>query len=83
MNDETSAAEYADAVPENVAGPYLVVCTCIDCDTCRCIAPTLFARSRASGYSYICRQPATEHELELMEEAIECCPVGAIRKADR
>jgi ferredoxin len=69
-------------VEENAPGPNFVVCACIDCDTCRCIAPALFARSAVHGYSYVRRQPETEDEQELMEEAIECCPVGAIRKEE-
>jgi ferredoxin len=67
------------AVSENVPGPNYVVTSCIDCDTCRCIAPALFARSAAQGYSYVRKQVETAEEQELMEEAIECCPVNAIR----
>jgi ferredoxin len=83
MSDAPIAHEEDAAVPDNAEGPYLVVCSCIDCDTCRCIAPRLFSRSRESGYSYVAQQPTTDDEIELMEEAIDCCPVGAIRKADR
>jgi ferredoxin len=66
-------------IPENVPGNNYVLDSCIDCDTCRCIAPGLFARSQVNGYSYVRRQPVTELDEELMEEAIECCPVSAIR----
>lgn len=77
-----SLAEDGDltVVEGNAPGPFVVVSSCIDCDTCRCIAPALFARNPTRGCSYMRSQPDTEDEEELMEEAIECCPVCAIRK---
>ncbi len=74
------ADEYS-RVTENVPGILFVDCSCIDCDTCRCISPTNFRRCDAQGYSYVHRQPVTAAEWELVEEAIECCPVGAIGKS--
>lgn len=65
---------------ENAEGSYFVDDSCIDCDTCRCISAEHFRRSDDHGYSYVYRQPMTGAERELVEEAIECCPVGAIGK---
>lgn len=65
-------------IPENVKGKYFVDTSCIDCDTCRCISPEHFRRSSLGGYSYVCRQPANLVEAELIEEALQCCPVHAI-----
>jgi ferredoxin len=67
-------------VPENVPGPCFVDSSCIDCDTCRCISPGNFRRCDIQGYSFVYHQPATRQEWELVEEAIECCPVEAIGK---
>jgi hypothetical protein len=36
-------------VPENVPGDFFVDSTCIDCDTCRQIAPQVFCMDRAHG----------------------------------
>lgn len=74
-------ADFAARVPENVAGPYFVDESCIDCDTCRCISPSNFRRSEEHGYSYVYHQPSTQEEYQLAEEALECCPVGAIGEA--
>lgn len=67
-----------DRVPQNVPGPFFVDAACIDCDTCRCIGPDHFARDEEEGYSYVCAQPTNEEEVDLMEEAMDCCPVDAI-----
>jgi ferredoxin len=71
-------ATLTDKVPENVTGPYFVDSSCIDCDTCRCIGPDHFERSAKNGYSYVYLQPRNNGEEEIMEEAMDCCPVGAI-----
>jgi ferredoxin len=70
--------EVRSRVPESAPGPYFVDHTCIDCDTCRAIAPEHFRRHGEAGYSYIWRQPATEEERARVEEALDCCPTRAI-----
>jgi ferredoxin len=75
-------ADIKNKVPENAEGPFFVDDSCIDCDTCRCISPANFRRSDDHGYSYVYHQPATREERELAEEAIDCCPVGAIGQSD-
>jgi ferredoxin len=59
-------------VPENVAGPFYVDDTCIDCDQCRSVAPQFFARHNEGGYSYVYRQPVTLEEFKQAAEAMEC-----------
>ena len=71
-------ADPNDRVEENVAGAYYVDTTCIDCDVCRDTAPDNFTRADDKGYSYVCKQPATEEEQHLCEEALASCPVEAI-----
>lgn len=71
-------AERVKPVPENADGAYFVDASCIDCDTCRCISPDHFRRADEMGYSYVHRQPAGADEVERVEEALDCCPVGAI-----
>jgi ferredoxin len=67
-----------DKSPENVAGPYYVDATCIDCDICRNIAPQFFTRQDESGYSYVWRQPSSAEEIALAEEAKDGCPTDSI-----
>jgi ferredoxin len=64
--------------PENVSGEFYVDTTCIDCDVCRDIAPDNFTRQETAGYSYVYRQPRSDQELSLCQEAMAACPVEAI-----
>lgn len=75
---EADLADPNDRVEENVPGPYYVDSLCIDCDVCRDTAPDNFTRSDDNGYSYVFKQPETEEERELCEEALAACPVEAI-----
>jgi ferredoxin len=75
---EADLADPNDRVEENVLGPYYVDSLCIDCDVCRDTAPDNFTRSDDHGYSYVFKQPETEEERELCEEALGACPVEAI-----
>ena len=71
-------ADPNDRVGENVAGTYYVDTQCIDCDVCRDTAQDNFKRSDANGYSFVYKQPETEEERALCEEALAACPVEAI-----
>lgn len=71
-------ADPNDRVEENVPGAYYVDTTCIDCDVCRDTAPDNFARADDKNYSYVSKQPETEEERLLCEEALTSCPVEAI-----
>ena len=44
-------------VPENVPGDFFVDSTCIDCDACRQIAPTVFGEATAT--SFVKAQPGS------------------------
>jgi glyoxylase-like metal-dependent hydrolase (beta-lactamase superfamily II)/ferredoxin len=63
-------------VPENVPGEFFVDATCIDCDTCRQLAPQVFGQ--ASEYSFVHRQPATEAMARDALHALLACPTGSI-----
>ena len=71
-------ADPNDRVPENSPGTYYVDANCIDCDVCRDTAPDNFTRSDAHSYSFVYKQPATQAERDLCEEALMACPVEAI-----
>ncbi|HWP44044.1 MAG TPA: MBL fold metallo-hydrolase [Blastocatellia bacterium] len=66
---------------ENVAGDFFVDSTCIDCDLCRQIAPTVFAS--AGDQSAVLKQPATSEERFAALKALVTCPtasIGAVEK---
>jgi ferredoxin len=67
-----------DKLPDNVPGQYYVDRQCIDCDVCRDTSPANFTRNDENGYSYVYKQPETQVEIELCEEALNACPVEAI-----
>ena len=71
-------ADPNDRVPENVPGTYYVDTNCIDCDVCRDTAPENFMRSDENSYSFVYKQPESDEERALCDEAMCCCPVEAI-----
>ncbi len=64
--------------PENAPGKYYVDSSCIDCDQCRVMAPELFGRNPDTGLGFVKRQPVTEDEVSLAEEALGCCATNSI-----
>src|SRR5262245_60553905 len=70
-------------VPEDVPGDFFVDTTCIDCDTCRQLAPAVFAEG--PGHAFVHRQPATPPDRRRALHALVSCPTGSIgsRGGDR
>jgi ferredoxin len=68
----------ADRLPENLPGMFYVDSSCIDCDQCRDHAPLFFTRNDDLGMSIVHRQPVTEAEIDLCQEALEGCPTESI-----
>ncbi|MCG3116253.1 MAG: MBL fold metallo-hydrolase [Candidatus Manganitrophus sp. SA1] len=60
----------------NVAGNFFVDATCINCDTCRQLAPKSFKEE--GDYSAVARQPEGDAELLQAYQALLACPVGSI-----
>jgi glyoxylase-like metal-dependent hydrolase (beta-lactamase superfamily II)/ferredoxin len=60
----------------NAPGDVFVDRTCIDCDTCQHLAPSVF--DSAGGRSYVRRQPQSDDEIAAALRAVVACPVGAI-----
>lgn len=71
-------ADPNDKVPGQVPGQFFVDTQCIDCDLCRETSPENFRRNDEEGFSYVYKQPETDEERELSQEALENCPVEAI-----
>jgi ferredoxin len=78
MKPQIIMAESINKTPENVPGSYYVDDTCIDCDMCRSNAPQFFQRLDEGAYSYVYRQPVTQEEVALAEEARLSCPTESI-----
>src|SRR5580700_8682477 len=63
-------------VAENVPGDFFVDATCIDCDACRQIAPSVFAE--AATTSFVRAQPRTSADRRAALHALLSCPTGSI-----
>src|SRR4030095_6686312 len=64
------------AYPDNVAGNFFVDTTCIDCDLCRQIAPSVFAEK--SDHSAVVHQPQSSAETQRAAMALVACPTASI-----
>ncbi|WMV13799.1 hypothetical protein MTR67_007184 [Solanum verrucosum] len=62
--------------PQNVSGEFFVDHTCIDCDTCRWMAPENF--TRAGDMSAVFKQPSCEEEQLRALQALLSCPTSSI-----
>ncbi|MGE3776600.1 MAG: ferredoxin, partial [Pirellulaceae bacterium] len=69
-------ADLAKSVRENVPGEFFVDTTCIDCDACRQIAPSVFGE--AAENSFVRRQPTDAAERRSAWHALLSCPTGSI-----
>jgi glyoxylase-like metal-dependent hydrolase (beta-lactamase superfamily II)/ferredoxin len=70
-------ADPARRLPENAPGAWFVDATCIDCDTCRQLAPDVFAQSR-SELSFVAKQPLAEPARKRAAMALVACPTASI-----
>lgn len=68
----------SDKLPDNVPGRFYVDRQCIDCDVCRDTSPENFTRNDENAYSFVQKQPITQEEIDLCNEAMMACPVEAI-----
>jgi len=71
-------ADLLKRVEQNVAGPVFVDWTCIYCGLCVEIAPSIFGEFSERGFAYVKKQPTTQVERELAEQAAKECPLDSI-----
>jgi len=60
----------------NVGGNFYVDSTCIDCDTCRQLAPASF--EEVGDFSAVTQQPTATEHIQQAYQALLACPVGSI-----
>ena len=72
-------ARAALRIADNVDGDFFVDSTCIDCDACRQIAPTVF--HDIGDQSAVFHQPETAGELVAAQRALISCPTASIGDA--
>jgi glyoxylase-like metal-dependent hydrolase (beta-lactamase superfamily II)/ferredoxin len=69
-------ADLRKRLASNAPGDFFVDSTCIDCDTCRQLAPNVFGE--ADGYSFVQMQPQTSADRHRALQATIACPTGSI-----
>ena len=74
-------ASLAERLPDNAPGEFYVDRSCIDCDTCRRVAPSVF--EEGDGHSFVHAQPATEAERLRAFMALVACPTSSIGTSAR
>lgn len=74
-------AHLANRRSENVAGDFYVDSSCIDCDTCRWMTPSVF--DRQNGQSAVYHQPTDEKERLAAMQALLSCPTASIGTVDK
>ena len=74
-------ASLEQRLPDNVPGDFYVDRSCIDCDTCRRIAPEVF--EEGDGHSFVHAQPQTEELRRRALMALVACPTSSIGTATR
>jgi glyoxylase-like metal-dependent hydrolase (beta-lactamase superfamily II)/ferredoxin len=70
-------------LPENAPGEFYVDSSCIDCDTCRRVAPSVF--EEGAGHSFVGAQPRDPEDRRRAFMALVACPtasIGTSPKAD-
>ncbi|HAX79511.1 MAG TPA: MBL fold metallo-hydrolase [Cyanobacteria bacterium UBA11372] len=67
--------------PENASGDFYVDSTCIDCDTCRWMAPDVF--HSAGEQSAVYHQPENETERLRAMQALLSCPTASIGTVEK
>ena len=69
-------AHIKDRRAQNAEGNFYVDSSCIDCDTCRWLAPDVYGREGSQSAVY--HQPQTQSERIAALEALLACPTGSI-----
>lgn len=69
-------ADEKKRLDSNVAGNFYVDATCINCDTCRQLAPGSF--EEVGNFSAVTTQPTDEGRSHQAYQALLACPVGSI-----
>jgi glyoxylase-like metal-dependent hydrolase (beta-lactamase superfamily II)/ferredoxin len=67
--------------PQNIGGDFYVDSTCIDCDTCRWMSPTVFRRMDEQSAVY--HQPTNESERLTALQALLACPTSSIGTVEK
>jgi len=66
-------------LPNNAPGKYYTTEECDGCAYCASVAPENFDYEKDTNTYFVARQPMTSDEEDFVREAVEDCPLDAIR----
>jgi ferredoxin len=69
-------------LPNNAPGKYYTTGLCDGCAYCASVAPDNFDFEKTTNTYFVARQPRSPEEEEYLQEALEDCPVDAIRSME-
>ncbi len=69
-------------LPTNVSGKYYTTEECDGCAYCAAVAPDNFEFDKPTNTYFVGKQPVDSEEEDLVRDAMEDCPVDAIRKIE-
>jgi len=69
-------------LPSNVPGKFFTTEECDGCAYCASVAPDNFDFERESNTYFVARQPHSSEEEDFVREAMDDCPVDAIRTSE-
>jgi glyoxylase-like metal-dependent hydrolase (beta-lactamase superfamily II)/ferredoxin len=75
-------ARIEERLPENAEGEFYVDASCIDCATCRLVAPAVFG-PLARDLSYVHHQPQSDEDRARALMALVACPTASIGTVHR
>lgn len=75
-------AEEPKRISQNAPGKYFTTEECDGCAYCASLAPENFDYLKESNQYVVSKQPRTKEEEEFVAEAMDDCPVDAIRAAE-
>lgn len=76
LSENPIMADFKLRVAENAVGDFFVDSSCIDCDTCRQLAPQVFGE--APEHAYVWQQPSDSEGRRSALHALLSCPTGSI-----
>jgi ferredoxin len=69
-------ADVKRSYAENIPGDFFIDDTCIDCDLCRQIEPSVYREQH--GHSIVHHQPRSETAIRRAAMALVTCPTGSM-----
>jgi glyoxylase-like metal-dependent hydrolase (beta-lactamase superfamily II) len=75
-------ADFRKKLPGNTSGLFFVDNTCIDCDTCRQLAPENFTEDE-SNFAVVYKQPESQIQIRNSTHALLACPTGSIGTTEK